>query len=128
MSRKGNCLDNAIIENFFGILKSELFYLKKYTSIKQLKMEIKEKGAVVTGAGSGIGRGIALALARRGATVVIADVEGDKASAVAREIEGEGRTAYATAADVRDPKAIAKLADFAWSRAGAAASRIFSST
>jgi len=42
MSRKGNCLDNAIIENFFGILKSELFYLKKYTSIDQLKMEIKE--------------------------------------------------------------------------------------
>jgi putative transposase len=29
MSRKGNCLDNAVIENFFGTLKSELFYLKK---------------------------------------------------------------------------------------------------
>lgn len=42
MSRKGNCLDNAIIENFFGILKSELFYLKKYTSINQLKKEIDE--------------------------------------------------------------------------------------
>ena len=42
MSRKGNCLDNAIIENFFGILKSELFYLKKYTSIDQLKKEINE--------------------------------------------------------------------------------------
>lgn len=42
MSRKGNCLDNAIIENFFGILKSELFYLKKYTSINQLKQEIIE--------------------------------------------------------------------------------------
>jgi putative transposase len=42
MSRKGNCLDNAIIENFFGILKSELFYLKKYTSINQLKKEISE--------------------------------------------------------------------------------------
>lgn len=40
MSRKGNCLDNAIIENFFGILKSELFYLKKYNSINQLKQEI----------------------------------------------------------------------------------------
>jgi transposase InsO family protein len=39
MSRKGNCLDNAIIENFFGILKSELFYLKKYTSIAQLKIK-----------------------------------------------------------------------------------------
>ena len=42
MSRKGNCLDNAIIENFFGILKSELFYLKKYKSINQLKKEIDE--------------------------------------------------------------------------------------
>jgi putative transposase len=42
MSRKGNCLDNAVIENFFGTLKSELFYLKKYTSILQLKKEIKE--------------------------------------------------------------------------------------
>lgn len=40
MSRKGNCLDNAVIENFFGILKSELFYLKKYESINQLKCEI----------------------------------------------------------------------------------------
>jgi len=42
MSRKGNCLDNAVIENFFGTLKSELFYLKKYQSIHQLKKEIKE--------------------------------------------------------------------------------------
>jgi len=42
MSRKGNCLDNAIIENFFGIIKSELFYLKKYSSTKELKKEIKE--------------------------------------------------------------------------------------
>ncbi|MGA6116879.1 IS3 family transposase [Sphingobacterium anhuiense] len=41
MSRKGNCLDNAIIENFFGVLKSELFYVKKYTSILQLAKEIK---------------------------------------------------------------------------------------
>ena len=40
MSRKGNCLDNAIIENFFGTLKSELFYLNKYKSIEQLKQEI----------------------------------------------------------------------------------------
>ena len=36
MSRKGNCLDNAVIENFFGTLKSELFYLKKYQSIHVL--------------------------------------------------------------------------------------------
>ncbi|WP_415542698.1 transposase [Empedobacter stercoris] len=42
MSRKGNCLDNAIIENFFGILKSELFYLQKFKSIDELKKEIKQ--------------------------------------------------------------------------------------
>lgn len=42
MSRKGNCLDNAIVENFFGTLKSELFYLKQYRSITQLKVEIVE--------------------------------------------------------------------------------------
>jgi len=42
MSRKGNCLDNAVIENFFGTLKAELFYLKKYQSIQHLKKEITE--------------------------------------------------------------------------------------
>jgi len=42
MSRKGNCLDNAIIENFFGILKSELFYIQKFTSLEGLKREIKK--------------------------------------------------------------------------------------
>lgn len=42
MSRKGNCLDNAIIENFFGTLKSELFYLKEYESTAQLKKDITE--------------------------------------------------------------------------------------
>ena len=42
MSRKGNCLDNSVIENFFGILKSELFYLAKYDSIAQLKTDIED--------------------------------------------------------------------------------------
>ena len=41
MSRKGNCLDNAIIENFFGILKSELYYTQKFRTIEELKNEIK---------------------------------------------------------------------------------------
>ncbi|WP_373400771.1 IS3 family transposase [Algoriphagus halophilus] len=42
MSRKGNYQDKAVIENFFGTLKSELFYLKKYQSIQELKNEITE--------------------------------------------------------------------------------------
>lgn len=36
MSRKGNCLDNAAMESFFGTLKSEFFYLKQFASIKEL--------------------------------------------------------------------------------------------
>jgi len=35
-------LDNAVIENFFGIIKSKLFYLNKYNSIKELRKDIKE--------------------------------------------------------------------------------------
>ena len=42
MSRKGNCLDNAIIENFFGILKSELFYTQKFKSTQELKQKINK--------------------------------------------------------------------------------------
>ena len=42
MSRKGKCLDNAIIENFFGTLKSEMFYTKKFGSIDELRKEIKK--------------------------------------------------------------------------------------
>lgn len=37
MSRRGNCLDNAAMESFFGILKTEFFYLNKFTSIEQLQ-------------------------------------------------------------------------------------------
>ena len=40
MSRKGNCLDNAVIENFFGLLKSELFYLQKFESMEHFKSEL----------------------------------------------------------------------------------------
>lgn len=37
MFRKGNCLDNAIIEKFFGIIKSEPFYLKKVQRYELIK-------------------------------------------------------------------------------------------
>lgn len=42
MSRKGNCLDNAVIENFFGLLKSELLYLQKFNSIEHFLSELEE--------------------------------------------------------------------------------------
>lgn len=41
MSRKGNCLDNSVMENFFGLLKSELLYLEMFDDIQHLKQEIE---------------------------------------------------------------------------------------
>lgn len=40
MSRKGNCLDNSIMENFFGLLKSELLYLQDFDSMEHFKDEL----------------------------------------------------------------------------------------
>lgn len=42
MSRKGNCLDNAAMESFFGTLKSEYFYLNKFDSIKLLEDGLRQ--------------------------------------------------------------------------------------
>jgi putative transposase len=41
MSRKGNCLDNAVMENFFGLLKSELLYHQKFESMEHFKRELE---------------------------------------------------------------------------------------
>ena len=42
MSRKGNCLDNSIMENFFGLLKSELLYLQHFESLENFKHDLEE--------------------------------------------------------------------------------------
>ena len=42
MSRKGNCYDNAVMENFFGCLKSELLYLQEFESMEHFKQELIE--------------------------------------------------------------------------------------
>lgn len=41
MSRKGNCLDNSIMENFFGLLKTEMFYKHSFDSVEHLIKEIE---------------------------------------------------------------------------------------
>ena len=42
MSNKGNCLDNAVMENFFGLLKSELLYLREFESFEEFKEELEK--------------------------------------------------------------------------------------
>lgn len=42
MSRKGNCYDNSVMENFFGIMKSEFLYLKEFESVEHFKMELEK--------------------------------------------------------------------------------------
>ena len=42
MSRKGNCLDNAVMENSFGLLKSELLYIQEFESLEHFKKELVE--------------------------------------------------------------------------------------
>jgi len=42
MSRKGNCYDNSVMENFFGILKTEFYYRRKFSSIDHFTKELSE--------------------------------------------------------------------------------------
>jgi NAD(P)-dependent dehydrogenase (short-subunit alcohol dehydrogenase family) len=75
--------------------------------------DFKGKNAVITGAGSGIGRGMALAFAQQGMRVVVSDVERNAAQAVAQEISDAGGKALAVATDVSDPSAVRDLASSA---------------
>ena len=42
MSRKGNCLDNAMMENFFGLMKNELLYVNHFESVEEFERELKK--------------------------------------------------------------------------------------
>lgn len=42
MSRKGKCLDNAVMENFFGTLKSDCFYLNRFSDLDELRKAIED--------------------------------------------------------------------------------------
>jgi NAD(P)-dependent dehydrogenase (short-subunit alcohol dehydrogenase family) len=74
---------------------------------------VEGDAALVTGAASGIGRGIGVALAREGARVVLADVDADRGRAVERELAGEGRDVRFVEADLASPDGPDRLFDAA---------------
>jgi len=67
--------------------------------------------AVITGAGAGIGAGLARYAGRLGMTVVLADVDADAIAAVRDELRADGATAVDVVCDVRNPEAMQQLAD-----------------
>ncbi len=72
-------------------------------------MILKDRVAIVTGAGSGIGRGGAEIMAREGAHVVVSDLSADRAEETVEIIKKAGGSAEAHATDVTDNDALAKL-------------------
>jgi NAD(P)-dependent dehydrogenase (short-subunit alcohol dehydrogenase family) len=80
--------------------------------------DLKGRVAVVTGGGSGIGRGIALALGAEGMTVAVADVRRSSAEAVAVEIDSAGGSAVAIGLDVTSVESLAAAREEVAARAG----------
>jgi len=76
------------------------------TSMSRISIDLTGKVALVTGGGSGIGRGFCLQMARCGAAVVVTDLDGAAAGAVAAEIAGAGGAAIALPVDVADAAAL----------------------
>ncbi|HEY8524984.1 MAG TPA: SDR family oxidoreductase [Acidimicrobiales bacterium] len=71
-----------------------------------MALDLTGHRALVTGAGQGVGRSIALGLAVAGAAVVVNDLDVDRAQGVVAEIEAEGGTGHAVAFDVTDFAAV----------------------
>lgn len=81
--------------------------------------QLAGKTAVVTGGGSGIGRALALALAREGMNIAVADIRAEPASAVAEEVRSLGREATGLECDVSDRASVRRMSEQVQDRLGA---------
>ena len=81
-------------------------------------MMFQHQTAIVTGAARGIGKGIALALAREGANVVVADIHAEQAAQAAEEIRKLGLNAIATQVDITQYNQVDRLVQSTVSRFG----------
>ncbi|MBS3907317.1 MAG: 3-oxoacyl-[acyl-carrier-protein] reductase [Syntrophaceae bacterium] len=74
-------------------------------------MELSGKVVLVTGAAQGIGKAIALLLAKNGADVVVSDINLEKAQETAHEIQGMGRRSFAIKVNVADLKDVERMVE-----------------
>jgi len=79
-------------------------------------MTLANDVAIVTGGGGSIGRAIALELARKGARIVVIDIDIQRAQTVADEVDATGSEALALELDVRERSAVRRMADAVLSR------------
>jgi len=80
--------------------------------------DFEGKIAVITGAASGIGRGLAFGFAKRGLKIVLADIDKENLDKVAKELEEIGAEVMTQITDVSDPEQVAQLADASYERFG----------
>ena len=81
-------------------------------------MKLENKVAVITGGAQGIGRTVALGMARDGARVVVADLQGEKAKSVAHELQTLGAEAIAVEVNVASEASVKNLAEQTFNRFG----------
>lgn len=74
-----------------------------------MDFELKDRVAIVTGGGQGLGRAYCLGFAEQGARVAVVDVNAEKAAAVAEEVEATGARALAVTADISDEGAVESM-------------------
>lgn len=81
-------------------------------------LRLDGKCAIITGAGAGIGKEIAITFATAGASVVVSDINADAANHVVDEIQQLGGQAFAWRCDITSEQELSALADFAVSKLG----------
>lgn len=81
-------------------------------------IDLSGRKALITGGGTGIGRGIALVLANAGAEVILTGRRQDPLDATVKEVTGEGGSAYAKTCDVTKPEDVKELVSFIESELG----------